>query len=384
MIEVFFYGLFMDTEVLERLGFQGTEPRVGVLADFDLRIGERVTLVRSAGHQVYGVVMRMAEETASELYGLDIVRGYEPRDVRVSLADGTTVQAVCYLLPEADLAPLLEVTPDAAHSYPAAIRLVGARADRDWLLERTCARSEAVRVAAAAALWMGMPRDGDAAATPRELGEVRWGHDLDAALAASATAGKPVFLFDAQSGEASDSILAHSITSALCVPLMTGELVTGVIYVDRRSEAVPFGDEDVAFFTTFAMPNREVHFDTIGAAAIFKENLHRVTDVALLRIEIVFRVLLVLNDFHLFAQRIDARIAGDVVFVVCRSQATKDQRHGGHVLNAVITICRIIERSGLVNDAHACFLRFDNDFLDVIDAVFDLRMQSHARLNTGL
>ena len=104
MIEVFFYGLFMDSELLERLGYPGDDPRVCVLADYDLRIGKRVTLVPSAGHRVHGVVMRMPQDRASQLYSLDMVKGYAPRDVRVSLTNKAMLDAVCYLLPEADLA----------------------------------------------------------------------------------------------------------------------------------------------------------------------------------------------------------------------------------------------------------------------------------------
>ena len=102
-VEVFFYGLFMDTAVLERLGFAGDEPRMAVLADYDLRIGERVTLVPATGLDVHGVVMRMSAEQATQLYALDIVKGYVPEDVNVTLASGDRLDSVCYLLPEADL-----------------------------------------------------------------------------------------------------------------------------------------------------------------------------------------------------------------------------------------------------------------------------------------
>lgn len=52
---------------------------------------------------------------------------------------------------------------------------------------------------------------------------------------------------------ATSSMVSHGIHSVLCVPLQTGDNVTGVIYVDHRSRPAAFNDTDLAFFTTFAV-----------------------------------------------------------------------------------------------------------------------------------
>ncbi len=125
------------------------------------------------------------------------------------------------------------------------------------------------------------------------------------------------------------------------------------------------------------MADREVDGDPVRRAAVIEEHLHGVADVALVGIEIVLRVLLVLGDLHLFAQRIDAWIRGNVVFIVGSGQAAEDQRYGNHVLDAVVAIGRIVERAGLVDDAHTGFLRLDDDFFYVVDTVFHLCVQRH-------
>jgi hypothetical protein len=61
------------------------------------------------------------------------------------------------LPPATDLEPLFTLTPAATGSYPAAVAVVAARADRDWLLELSCAPDERVRVFAAAALRPSLP-----------------------------------------------------------------------------------------------------------------------------------------------------------------------------------------------------------------------------------
>ncbi|MFC2174090.1 FHA domain-containing protein, partial [Acidobacteriota bacterium] len=63
----------------------------------------------------------------------------------------------------------------------------------------------------------------------------------------------PVILDDAQSEEwGTRSMLTHSIHAAICAPLMSRDVVSGVIYVDHRSRKHAFKKKDLAFFTTFA------------------------------------------------------------------------------------------------------------------------------------
>lgn len=66
--------------------------------------------------------------------------------------------------------------------------------------------------------------------------------------------GRPMVIFDAQSEEwGSKSVLEHSIHSAICAPLMTRDAVSGIIYVDHRKRPRAFTEQDLAFFTTFAI-----------------------------------------------------------------------------------------------------------------------------------
>ena len=94
----------------------------------------------------------------------------------------------------------------------------------------------------------------------------------------------------------------------------------------------------------------------------------RVGDRALVGIVVVARELLVLDADDLVAQRVDARVGGDVVLVVGGGQAAEDQRHGDHVLDAVVAVGRIVERALLVDDADRRLVRADRDLLDVVAA----------------
>lgn len=55
-IDGFFYGLFMDAGVLQSKGVAPVNPRKAYVDDFALRIGDRATLIPSAGARSYGML----------------------------------------------------------------------------------------------------------------------------------------------------------------------------------------------------------------------------------------------------------------------------------------------------------------------------------------
>ena len=98
-MRVFFYGLFMDENLLATKGIEPSEVEMGFVDDYGLRIGKRATLVRHPSNRVYGVMMDIAASDAAELYAEESVAGYLPEPVIVELMDGTRVEATCYNLP---------------------------------------------------------------------------------------------------------------------------------------------------------------------------------------------------------------------------------------------------------------------------------------------
>ena len=97
-MKVFFYGLFMDKGLLSRKGITPSEAAVGYVEGFGLRIGERATLLRSAGSRAYGVIMEISAVEAEDLYSDGSVADYVPEPVTVHLTDGSQVEASCYNL----------------------------------------------------------------------------------------------------------------------------------------------------------------------------------------------------------------------------------------------------------------------------------------------
>lgn len=97
---VFFYGLFMDRQVLESKGIRPIEVRVAAVPGYSLRIGARAALVPAPAAEVHGVLMKLSHSELDKLYSEPSVQAYRPEPVLAVTRDGATVAALCYNLPE--------------------------------------------------------------------------------------------------------------------------------------------------------------------------------------------------------------------------------------------------------------------------------------------
>ena len=114
-----------------------------------------------------------------------------------------------------------------------------------------------------------------------------------------------------------------------------------------------------------AVANGVFDGDSFRGAAIAKPDLDRISDGPFGGVEIVASELRVFDDLHFLAQRVDARIGGGI-FVVVGRQRTTQQWNGHHVLKAMISIGRIVERTRLIDDSLAALLRLDQDLFDFV------------------
>ena len=97
-IEVFFYGLFMDADLLRTKGADPVKIRPACVPGFALRIGQRATLVRNPGARAYGMLMELTHTEIERLYSETSVSTYRPEAVLSELADGSRVPALCFNL----------------------------------------------------------------------------------------------------------------------------------------------------------------------------------------------------------------------------------------------------------------------------------------------
>jgi hypothetical protein len=100
-IDSFFYGLFMDVEILRELGAAPVNPRRAYVENFALRIGQRATLLPSAGTRAYGMLFALSHAELDRLYAAPGLEQYRPEAVLAQTLDGRATPALCYNLREA-------------------------------------------------------------------------------------------------------------------------------------------------------------------------------------------------------------------------------------------------------------------------------------------
>lgn len=97
-IDGFFYGLFMDAEVLRQAGMKPAKFRRAYVSNLALRIGQRAALVPSPGSRAYGMVISMTHAELERLYSAPGLEVYRPEAVIAQPFDGEAIAALCYNL----------------------------------------------------------------------------------------------------------------------------------------------------------------------------------------------------------------------------------------------------------------------------------------------
>lgn len=97
-IAVFFYGLFMDVELLRAKGLQPGEPKLTIVVGSALRIGQRAALVPDPNGRAYGFTMELTHAEVERLYSDASVSAYRPEAVLAHFTDGSEVAALCFNL----------------------------------------------------------------------------------------------------------------------------------------------------------------------------------------------------------------------------------------------------------------------------------------------
>jgi hypothetical protein len=100
-VDGFFYGLYMDLEILREAGVAPASPRRAYVDDFALRIGQRATLLRSAGARAYGMLYAVTHAELDRLYTAPGLEHYRPEALIAHPLGGTPTPALCYNLHEA-------------------------------------------------------------------------------------------------------------------------------------------------------------------------------------------------------------------------------------------------------------------------------------------
>ena len=130
-IDVFFYGSFMDADLLRANGFQPTNGRRAHVSGMALRVGRRAALAPDPASTVHGFVFGLSHQEIDRLYLEPSVAMYRPEAVIAHLEDRSPVPALCFNLP-----PAGEPEPANSENNPRNCALSA----RGWDCRRTISR----------------------------------------------------------------------------------------------------------------------------------------------------------------------------------------------------------------------------------------------------
>ncbi len=103
LVRTFFYGSYINSEVLKQLNFTAIEPETAKLYGYDIVIKPIANLIKSDGGCVYGILASSTHSELNRLYSLTKeIFGVEylPEPVLVETINGKFVPALCYICPE--------------------------------------------------------------------------------------------------------------------------------------------------------------------------------------------------------------------------------------------------------------------------------------------
>ncbi|MBZ2167424.1 gamma-glutamylcyclotransferase family protein [Marinobacter sp. F4216] len=93
--QVFFYGLYMDPEILRAKGVEPRNPRKAIAPGYRLRVGNLATLLRDESSRAAGIVYDLTHDEVSTLYwggGLDT---YVSEALTVETEAGDSLAVLC-------------------------------------------------------------------------------------------------------------------------------------------------------------------------------------------------------------------------------------------------------------------------------------------------
>ncbi len=96
-VKIFFYGSFMDLEVLRDLGVVPQAFETAKLKRWGITFSPMATLVPREGDVVYGAVAELSRTDVEKLYSRDDLKRYKPIDVTVETEHNKRVSAQCYI-----------------------------------------------------------------------------------------------------------------------------------------------------------------------------------------------------------------------------------------------------------------------------------------------
>jgi len=95
LLDVFFYGLYMDEEILKSKDVNPRNKRAAIAPGYQLRVGKMATLLRDNNAQAFGMVYSLTHAEITALYEGSGLTAYVPESIVIQTKENQTISALC-------------------------------------------------------------------------------------------------------------------------------------------------------------------------------------------------------------------------------------------------------------------------------------------------
>jgi len=98
LVDVFFYGLYMDEDILLTKGVKIRNPRKAYVKDYVLRVGKMATLLRTKNNEAHGLVYELTHKEIDILYKDSGLSEYVSEAIEIQVENKSIPALVCNLI----------------------------------------------------------------------------------------------------------------------------------------------------------------------------------------------------------------------------------------------------------------------------------------------
>ena len=104
-VEAFFYGLYMNPELVESLGFVPMSVEKAQLNSYALDLCGAAKIVPKENSVVWGNIIKLSKVDLVAMYSFEATQNYSPEIIHVKDSKGNYKSVHCYNLPESNDEP---------------------------------------------------------------------------------------------------------------------------------------------------------------------------------------------------------------------------------------------------------------------------------------
>ena len=103
LVDGFFYGLYMDEDLLRTLGFNPVSSHVAKADSYEINLNGMAKIIPKKGTEVWGKLITLPENELKAMYSFETTKDYKPEIINILTEEGKPKTATCYNMVASEL-----------------------------------------------------------------------------------------------------------------------------------------------------------------------------------------------------------------------------------------------------------------------------------------